>query len=342
MYKFKNDYSEGAHPQLLEALLKYNLDQQNGYSEDNYTEKAKSNIKKYINGKCDIHFIPGGTQTNLIAITAFLRPHEACIAAKTGHIVDHETGAIEATGHKVINVNTPNDGKLTPTLIKPILDYHHFEHMVKPKLVYISNSTEIGTVYTKNELKNLYEFCQNNNLYLYIDGARLGNAILASDVNLQDMYNYSDAFFIGGTKNGALLGEALIIKNLDIKDEIRYIIKQRGALIAKGRIMGIQFNELFKNNLYFELASHANKMANILTTELKKLGCKFLVDSPTNQIFPIIDNKIIENLLKEFDFYVWEKFDENSSVIRLVTSWATPVKEVYNFIEEYKNNIKKR
>ncbi|TDT69227.1 L-threonine aldolase [Hypnocyclicus thermotrophus] len=337
MYKFKNDYSEGAHRKLLEALLKHNLNQQNGYGEDIYTEEAKSNIKNYINGQCDIHFIPGGTQTNLIAITAFLRPHEACIAAKTGHIVDHETGAIEATGHKVININTPVDGKLTPELIQPVLEYHYFEHMVKPKLVYISNSTEIGTVYSKNELKNLYNFCQTNKLYLYIDGARIGNAILASDVTLQDMYNYSDAFFIGGTKNGALLGEALIIKNLDIKNEIRYIIKQRGALIAKGRIMGIQFNELFKDNLYFELAKHANNMADILTIELKKLGCSFLVESSTNQIFPIIDNKKINKLLKKFDFYIWEKFDENSSVIRLVTSWATPIKAVNAFINEYKN-----
>lgn len=338
MYSFKNDYSEGAHPRILNALIASNTDQEEGYGYDRHTQNAVSKIKNIIqNQNIDVHFISGGTQTNLIAIGAFLKPYEACISANTGHIAVNETGAIEYTGHKVITIDS-NDGKIIPEKIKEVLNSHSNEHVVKPKLVYISNPTELGTIYTKKELKNLSEFCKSNNLILYADGARLGSAICVkeTDLTLSDMCNFTDAFFIGGTKNGALLGEALVIKNENLKEDFKYHIKQKGALLAKGRLLGIQFEELFTDNLYFELANHANEMANLLSKGLKEANCKFLIDSPTNQIFPILENKIIKRLEKKFNFYTWKKIDDNYSAIRLVTSWATKKEAVLEFINELK------
>ncbi|MFL0268165.1 threonine aldolase family protein [Candidatus Clostridium radicumherbarum] len=334
MYSFKNDYSEGAHPRILNALLESNMEQVEGYGEDPYCIEAAELIKKKIGREdIDIHFMPGGTQTNLTVISSFLRPHEAAIAANTGHILVHETGAIEYTGHKVISIAS-SDGKLTPSLIKPALEAHTDEHMVKPKLVYISNSTEIGTIYSKKELEELSKFCRENKLYLYVDGARLGSALCseANDIKLSDMGSLVDAFYIGGTKNGALIGEALVICRDSLKEDFRFFIKQKGAMLAKGRLLGIQFLELFKNDLYFGLAKHANDMANILKEGIKKAGYGFLIDSPSNQIFPILPNKLIEKLLKNFTFYVWEKVDEENSAIRLVTSWATNREYVLEFL----------
>ncbi|MFD3156929.1 threonine aldolase family protein [Haloimpatiens sp. FM7330] len=338
MYSFKNDYSEGAHPKILNTLLQSNMTQEEGYGYDTHTQNAICKIKNLIgNQNIDIHLISGGTQTNLVAIGAFLRPYEACICVHTGHIAVHETGAIEYTGHKVITVDS-NDGKINAKKIQEVLDHHIDEHAVKPKLVYISNPTELGTIYTKEELKNLSEFCNSNNLILYADGARLGSAICVKEANLtlSDMCKFTDAFFIGGTKNGALLGEALIIKNENLKEDFRYHIKQKGALLAKGRLLGIQFEELFRDNLYFELANHANEMANILTKGLKEANCKFLINSPTNQIFPILNNKIIKKLQEKFSFYIWEKVDDKNSAVRLVTSWSTPKEVVLEFINEFK------
>ncbi|MCY6483083.1 aminotransferase class I/II-fold pyridoxal phosphate-dependent enzyme [Clostridium aestuarii] len=338
MYSFKNDYSEGAHPRILNALIESNMTQEEGYGNDTHTKNAISKIKTLIgNQNIDIHLISGGTQTNLIAIGAFLRPHEACISANTGHIAVNETGAIEYTGHKVITVDS-NDGKIIPEKIQEVLNSHANEHVLKPKLVYISNPTELGTIYTKEELKDLSEFCKSNDLILYADGARLGSALCVkkANVTLSDMCNFTDAFYIGGTKSGALLGEALVIKNENLKEDFRYHLKQKGALLAKGRILGIQFEELFKDNLYFELANHANEMANLLTEGLREANCKFLINSPTNQIFPILENKQIENLEKKFSFYTWEKIDDNNSAVRLVTSWATPKESILEFIDEFK------
>ncbi|KDR95486.1 L-threonine aldolase [Peptoclostridium litorale DSM 5388] len=336
MYSFKNDYSEGAHPRILNALMESNMVQEEGYGYDRHTQNAISKIKDMIgNQDIDVHLIAGGTQTNLTAIGAFLRPHEACVCVHTGHIAVHETGAIECTGHKVITVDSP-DGKITTGKIQDVLNAHTDEHCVKPKLVYISNPTELGTIYTKSELECISEFCKSKGLILYADGARLGCAICAkeSGVTLSDMCRLTDAFFIGATKNGALLGEALVIKNEVLKEDFRYHIKQRGALLAKGRLLGIQFEELFNDGLYFELASHANEMARLLEGGLKDAGCGFLVDSPTNQIFPILENNLIEKLEKKFRFYSWEKVDDNRSAIRLVTSWATPKDAVLEFIRE--------
>ncbi len=337
MYSFKNDYCEGAHPDILKALANNNLGQEEGYGMDRHTQNAVSMIKDLVGSpEAEVHLLSGGTQTNLIAISGFLRPHEACITAATGHIATHETGAIEATGHKLLTVDS-RDGKLSPGLITPVLSEHHFEHMVKPRVVYISNPTELGTVYTRSELQELQEYCRSKGLRLYADGARLGAALVArnSDVTLRDMYRLTDAFFIGATKTGALLGEALVLRNSDLKNDYRYLIKQRGGLLAKGRILGIQFETLFRDTLYFDLARHANEMAQYMATELEKAHCRFWIKSPTNQIFPVMNKHIIEELSREFAFYTWAGVDQNHSAVRLITSWATPGEAVQGFVHAY-------
>lgn len=337
MYSFKNDYSEGAHPSILESMVRTNEEQTSGYGEDPYTEKAKVLIKQHIEREdVDVHFLVGGTQTNLTAISAFLRPHEAAIAAHSGHIAVHETGAIEATGHKVVTAYTEN-GKLTACQIKELMTKHEDEHMVKPKLVYISNSTEVGTIYSKEELETISDYCKKAGLLLFLDGARLGSALMAkeNDVTLNDLARLTDAFYIGGTKNGALIGEALIIVNSNLKEDFRYFIKQKGGLLAKGRIISLGFIELFKGNLFFELAAHANQMAEKLTKGIEAAGFEFLTASPTNQIFPIFPNTVIESLREKYDFSIWEKIDENHTAIRLVTSWAT--KEEY--VEAFNHDL---
>lgn len=336
MYSFKNDYSEGAHPRILNALMESNFEQVEGYGEDCYTQKAIELLKQSMGrNDVDIHLLPGGTQTNFTAISAFLRPHEAVIAANTGHIFVHETGAVEATGHKIISMEV-GDGKLNSAHIKAALDLHTDEHMVKPKLVYISNPTEIGTIYHKDELEQLSMFCQENNLFLFMDGARLGSALCSveNDLELSDLALLVDAFYVGGTKNGALIGEALVICRDSLKEDFRFHMKQKGALLAKGRLLGIQFLELFRDNLYFDLAKHANKMASLLRDEMGKAGFKFLVHSPSNQIFPILSNRRITELQKNYSFLVWSEVDADHSAVRLVTSWATKEDAVLAFIEE--------
>lgn len=341
MYSFKNDYSEGAHPRILSALMESNLVQEEGYGEDRYTLLAIELLKEKMGQPdVDIHLLSGGTQTNLTAISAFLRPHEAAMAASSGHILGHETGAIEATGHKVLSIETL-DGKLTPELVQTVLDGHPDEHMVKPKLVYISNSTEIGSIYKKKELQDLSAFCRENHLLLFMDGARLGSALCSeeNDLTLHDLPVLLDAFYIGGTKNGALIGEALVLCSDALKDDFRYHIKQKGGLLAKGRLLGIQFLELFKDDLFFDLAEHANKMANKLRTELSNANIKFVTHSPSNQLFPILPNAVIAELQKNYAFLIWEKVDTDHSAIRLVTSWATKEDKVEGFIEEMKKVI---
>ncbi len=338
MYSFTNDYSEGAHESILKALLHSNLKQSSGYGLDEYSEKAKDILKNVLKSeKIDIHFIPGGTQVNLICISSFLKQYEAAIAADTGHIAVHETGAIEACGHKVITAPS-NDGKLTVNKIEKILKIHTDEHMVKPKLVYISNATEIGTIYKKQELIDLYTYCREKNLLFFIDGARMGSAITSEENDLQlcDLVNLCDAFYIGATKNGALFGEALVICNDSLKEDFRYNIKQKGALLAKGRLLGIQFVELFKDDLFFNLAKHANEMAALIQDALIEENYKLLIKSPTNQIFPILPNSSIEKLREKYSFNTWEEYDENHTVIRLVTSWATEKDKVLDFINDLK------
>ena len=343
MYSFKNDYSEGAHPRILQALVETNLEQLEGYGLDRYSLEAAELIKKKIQrSDVDIHLLTGGTQTNLTALSAFLRPHEAAISASTGHINTHETGSIEATGHKIVTVNVV-DGKLNPSHLQDVLNSHTDEHMVKPKLVYISNSTEIGTIYIKNELEQLRAFCDDNGLLLFMDGARLGSALCSkeNDIQISDLPKLVDAFYIGGTKNGALLGEALVICRDSLKADFRYYMKQRGAILAKGRLVGIQFLELFRDDLFFDLASHANKMADKLKAEISKANISFLTDSPSNQIFPILPNSVISELQNKYGFYIWEKVDGDYSAIRLVTSWATKEEAVDAFIEDLKKLLVK-
>ncbi|MEK7672398.1 MAG: low specificity L-threonine aldolase [Patescibacteria group bacterium] len=335
-YSFFNDYSEGAHPKVLELLTKTNFDQESGYGEDDLTSKAAKLIKKIIkNEKAEVHFVSAGTQANLIVLASILKPYESVIAAKTGHINVHEAGAVEATGHK-INLVESSDAKVTVERLQEVLSGHGDEHMVKPRVVYISNSTELGTVYYKKELKAISDFCRKNGLYLFMDGARLGSALCSegADLTLADIAKLVDAFYIGGTKNGALLGEAIVLVNPELQKNFRFHLKQRGALLAKGRILGAQFLALFQDNLYFELATHANKMAAKLTKAIKKAGYKFLTESKTNQIFPILPNKLIAKLQKDYGFYIWKKVDANNSAIRLVTSWATKEEKVDEFIKE--------
>lgn len=338
IYSFKNDYSEGAHPNILKALIDSNLEQQNGYGLDDYCEKAVNIIRENIkNNDADVHFVSGGTQANLIIISSILRPYESVIAANTGHINVHETGAIEATGHK-INIVNSNDGKLTIEGIKEVLDAHTDEHMVKPRLVFISNSTELGTIYTKEELKNISEFCKNNNLYLHLDGARLGSALASidNDLTLEDICSLVDVFYIGGTKNGALLGEAIVINNNNLKPNFRYHIKQKGAMLAKGKVLGIQFLELFKDDLYLKLGKHANTMALKISNNLEELGYEFLTKPVSNQLFPILDNEFIKELSKYYSFNIECKINNEKSAIRLVTSWATDESAVDEFINNFK------
>ncbi len=335
---FKDDYSEGTHPEILKLLTETNYKQTAGYGEDVFSEKAKQLIKDKIqNQSADIHFVSGGTQANLLIISSILKPYQSVIAASTAHIAVHETGAIEATGHKINTVET-DDGKLTPDDIKKVLEFHTDEHMVMPKMVFISNSTETGTIYNKKELSEISKFCKKNDLYLYLDGARIASSLMSdrNDLNLKKTAEYTDVFYIGGTKNGALLGEAIVITNPDLKQDFRFNIKQKGALIAKGRLIGIQFEALFKNNLYFELAKNANHSAQKIADAIKKRGFNFFYEPVSNQIFPILPNDLIEKLLQKFDFYIWSKYDELHSVVRIVCSWATEKKAVDEFISYLK------
>ncbi|MCO7125899.1 aminotransferase class I/II-fold pyridoxal phosphate-dependent enzyme [Sporolactobacillus shoreicorticis] len=344
MYSFKNDYSEGAHPQILNALLETNLVQEEGYGEDQYSLKAAELLKERMNSAdAAVHFLTGGTQTNMAAIAAFLRPYEAAVAAATGHINVHETGAIEATGHKVLAVPCAKDGKLTPEGIQSMIDAHPDEHMVKPKLVYLSDTTENGAVYTKGELEAISAFCKSQQLLLYLDGARLGSALTskANDLELSDLPKLVDAFYVGGTKNGALLGEALVICNDVLKADFRYMMKQRGAMLAKGRVTGIQFLELFRDNLFFDLAAHANAMALKLAETIKAAGYEFLTPPISNQIFPILPDELLSVLHRNFQFFDWEKVDDHHSAARLVTSWATKEEAVDAFTASLKEKVTK-
>lgn len=334
MYSFRNDYSEGAHQDILTALAETNLSQESSYGQDRFCLEAVKLIREALgNEKVDVHFLCGGTQVNMTAIAAFLRPHEGVISVESGHINIHEAGAIEATGHKIITVQGI-DGKISPAAIEAAVTAHTDEHQVKPAMVYLSQSTEVGTIYSLLELEEIRAVCTKYSLLLYVDGARLGSALCAegSDVTLFDLAMLADAFYIGGTKNGALLGEALVISNNSCKVDFRYHIKQRGALLSKGRVLGVQFKTLFSNNLYQELAIHANSMASLLRDGIEKLGYDFLNQSKTNQIFPIFPNSIISELSTDFEFYVWSATSDCHSSVRLVTSWATKQEEVFSFL----------
>lgn len=340
-YSFLDDYSEGCHEDILAALSRTNLEQNTAYGDDTHTLNARKLVQQAMgNKKLPVYFVAGGTLANIIVMSASLRSHEAVIAASTGHIVVRETGAIEATGHKIISVATSN-GKLTPELIDATLASNaHFPHMARPKLVYISNATELGTVYTKQELTEISACCKSNKLLLMMDGARLGAALTApkNDLTLADIADMTDIFWIGGTKAGALIGEAIVIPNEQLADDFAFHIKQRGALLAKGRLLGIQFETLFTGDLFFKLTASANTQAQQLSAAFVESGHELAAITESNQIFPILPNTLIEKLKEQFEFYVWEPASETHSVVRLVTSWATLPAKVEEFIRVLKSS----
>ena len=334
MLAFENDYSEGAHEKVLQRLLETNLEQLPGYGADHYCESAKEKIKEACGcPDADVQFIVGGTQTNQIVISSMLKPCEGVIAAETGHVSTHEAGAIECTGHKVLTL--PHEaGKIGADVLDDWLhsfyeDENH-EHMVFPGMVYISHPTEYGTLYTKGELAELSAVCSQYGIPLYLDGARLGYGLAAeeTDVTLKDVAEYCDVFYIGGTKVGALCGEAVVFTKENMPLHFMTMVKQRGALLAKGRLLGIQFDALFTDDLYSEISRNAIVTADRLKQVLKEKGYEFYIDSPTNQIFVILDNGKLEQLKKEVVFSFWEKKDEDHTVVRFATSWATRMEDV--------------
>ncbi|MDO5112081.1 MAG: aminotransferase class I/II-fold pyridoxal phosphate-dependent enzyme [Clostridia bacterium] len=338
MYSFSCDYEEGAHERILAALLETNRVQTPGYGEDVYCEQAAALLKDRAQSpNSRVYFFVGGTQANCTAISAFLRPHQGVIAASTGHIAAHESGGVEASGHKVLTLPSP-DGKLTAGQVEQAVRAHFddvtHEHMVQPAMVYISHPSEVGTIYSLQELTTLSGVCRREGLLLYLDGARLGCALNCeqSDVTLADIARLTDAFYIGGTKMGALFGEAMLVNTPGLDRDFRYIQKQRSGRLAKGRLLGIQFIELFKDSLYMDLAAHANRMAQKLRDGIAALGYDFYAPSPTNQIFPILPSAVLSVLSKAYGYSPWCRVDEHNEAIRLCTSWATEEAQVDAFL----------
>jgi len=334
MIYFHNDYSEGCHPKVLEKLIATNLEQTPGYGEDIYCEQAADKIRDLCgNQDLAVHFLVGGTQANLIVIAAALRPHQAALGAVSAHINVHETGAVEATGHKVLSVPS-NDGKITAEQVRNVVDLHRasgsFEHEAQPKMVYISNPTELGTIYTRTELEALSAICKEYGLYLFMDGARLGYGLASkdNDLSMQDIARLCDVFYIGGTKVGILFGEAVVISNPLLKEDFRYLMKQRGGMLAKGRLLGVQFGALMEDGLYFELGAHAVKLADRIRETFDKMGVPYLVPGTTNQIFPILPDELLEELGRNFMYTDMERIDETHRAVRFCTSWASTEENV--------------
>ncbi|UJF25494.1 low specificity L-threonine aldolase [Planococcus sp. 107-1] len=347
MIRFDNDYAEGAHPQILKRLFETNEEQSPGYGMDRFCESARNLIRKACNApEADIHFLVGGTQTNTTIIASVLRPHQGVVSAHSGHIAVHETGAIEATGHKILPLPS-EDGKIQADQVRRVYEEHWndatHEHIVQPALVYISNPTEFGTTYSKSELEELRTTCLECNLTLMIDGARLGYGLASedNDLPLADIAKLCDVFYIGGTKIGALFGEAVVITNPALKKDFRYLIKQRGGLLAKGRLLGIQFETLFEDGLYQELSKHAIDAAMTIRKAFEHNAFKFKYNSKTNQQFPIMRNDYIEELSKKYSFHTWEKVNESESVVRFCTSWSTKAEHVDSLVNDI-NSLKRR
>ena len=340
MYRFTNDYSECAHPAILKAISEANTEGNFGYSTDLHCDNARRLIREKIGRpEAAVHFIVGGTQVNTIAICAFLRPHQAVISTELGHVCGHETGAIEATGHKCVVVPCAPDAKMTPEVIRDACAAHPNEHNVQPKLVYISNTTEMGAIYTGADLKALRAVCNELGLYLYLDGARLASALAAGGASLKEIADCCDAFTIGGTKNGMLFGEALCIINPDLQPDFRYIIKQHGGLLAKGFLLGIQFETMMTNHLYEELGKWSTDLAVCLRDGMLALNVPFICESPSNQQFPILPNAVLEKLKTDFHWEVLEQPDAEHTCIRLVTSWATQPEAVDAWLEALKQAL---
>lgn len=343
MIRFNSDYTEGAHPRILERLMNTNMEQTGGYGTDEYCRKAAALIQEKCNAPAaDVHFLSGGTQVNLTVISSALKPYQGVIAPESGHINVHETGAVEATGHKVIALPA-KEGKLTADQIAKYVDWHaaneSYEHIVQPKMVYISNPTELGTIYSKTELADISHVCRDRGIYLFLDGARLGYGLSSreNDLDLPTIATLCDVFYIGGTKVGALFGEAVVLINDTLKKDFRFSIKQRGGMLAKGRLLGLQFLTLFEDDLYFEIARHAVRMAELLKDTFLELGVKLYIDSPTNQQFFILPDTICEKLRETYEYEYQDRVDETHSAIRICTSWATTEENVMSFISDLRN-----
>ena len=343
MIRFNCDYSEGAHPQVLQRLVETNMEQTVGYGEDAYCQKAAELILQECQApEADVHFLVGGTQANLTVIAAALRPYEGVLTADTGHINCHETGAVEATGHKVLALPGRN-GKIRAEQVREAVRSHRedpsFEHIVKPGMVYISNPTEIGTIYHKGSLGKLYEACKECGLYLYIDGARLGYGLAArdNDLDLPFIARHCDVFTIGGTKMGTLFGEAVVITNPELQKDFRYMIKRQGGMLAKGRLLGIQFLAMFEDGLYYRLGEHADEQAMRIKHALIEAGCNFSFSSSTNQQFPVLSDAKLKKLSEIYAFSYWERVDEHYSMVRICTSWATKTEDVDALIRDIQN-----
>lgn len=340
MYFFHNDYNETCHETVLQKLKLYSDGQHSGYGTDDCCSRAAALIRNACNNNTvAVHFLVGGTQCNLTVIDAALRPHQAAIGAVSAHINVHETGAVEATGHKVLTVES-SDGKISASQIEAVASAHFSEtepeHLVQPKLVYISLPTELGTMYSLSELEAISAVCKKFGLYLYADGARLGYGLSerGNQITLADLARLCDVFYIGGTKVGAMFGEAVVISNPLIAADFRYMIKQHGGMLAKGWLLGLQFEALFEDNQYFKIAEHAVLMADKIRSTLAELGYPLLVNGESNQIFPIFPNSLLKGLEGKFTFMVQEKVDASHTAVRFCTSWSTSAEAVDALCDE--------
>lgn len=331
MHHFQNDYNAMCHPGVLEQMVAASSEHMEGYGNDDACNRAAAYIRRMCdNDNLSVHFLTGGTQVNLTVIAAALRPYQAVVAAKSAHIAEHESGAIEATGHKILELE-PQNGKITAQQILELVQKHYSsdgpgpEHMPQPKLVYISFSTELGTIYSLPELKAIREVCDQYAMYLYIDGARLGYGLCADDcdITLPDLTRLCDAFYIGGTKQGTMFGEAVVINNSVLAIDFRYMIKQRGGMLAKGWLVGLQFEALLKDDLYFTLSMKANRMADQIREFLKDKECDMPVVNRTNQVFVILPDPVLDTLAVDFLFCEWCRVDEGRRMVRFCTSWST-------------------
>ena len=343
MIYFRSDYSQGAHPKVMEALQKTNLEHTDGYGVDRHCERAAEIIREMTaDPEAAVYMMTGGTSCN-VTVASCLRPYQSVISARSGHMYFHETGAVEATGHRVIALDGV-DGKLTPEIIEKALSEFEDEHTPQPKLVYVSQSTEIGTVYSKAELTAIRDKCREHDMYLYLDGARLGSALTSrgNDLNITELASLCDAYYIGGTKNGALFGEALVIRNGELGDHFRWMMKRQCGLLAKGRLIGVQFEALLEGgeqSLYYEIAARENRVADILRDGLNELGVRFFSPSTTNQVFPIMSANAVRRLEKEFFFYEWAPEKEGMIPIRLVTGWGTTEEDADAFLSAAKRYV---
>lgn len=339
MIRFESDYLEGAHPAIMRRLAETNFEQTAGYGVDPYCAAAREKIKTACAApNADVHFLVGGTQTNTTVIAAALRPHQGVLAAESAHIEAHETGAIEATGHKVLTLPS-RDGKIKAAQVREYVLRHRadesFEHIVQPAMVYISQPTETGTVYSLTEMTEISDTCRKLGLLLFVDGARLAcSLVLDYTPTLCDLAKLADVFYIGGTKHGALFGEAVVIMNEELKKDFRYMIKQRGGMFAKGRLLGLQFDTLFTDGLYFEIGRHEMALADKLRNAFAAKGIEFYYDSPTNQLFPVLDEKQLKKLAENYSFSTQKQLPEGKTAVRFCTSWAGREEDIDKLISD--------